>query len=61
MRLITIPGPNATTGTANEYMFPMALIILVRLGSGGEYLVEHQTWRAQRVQEQQQRSQEIDP
>ena len=33
-------GPEVTT-TANEYMFLMVLIILVRRGPVGEYLVEH--------------------
>ena len=60
MHLISIPVPSVTT-TANEYMFLMVLIILVRRGPVGEYLVEHQNWREQGDQEQQQRSQESDP
>jgi hypothetical protein len=60
MHRISIPVLSVTT-TATEYMFLMVLIILVRYGQVGEYLVERQNPRCQRDQEEQQQTQEIDP
>ncbi len=51
MQLGSIPVPSATTMAA-DYMFLMGLIILVRRGPAGEYLVGHQKRKQRRDQEQ---------